>query len=49
MKEKAILIGLITPDLKGEQVYEYLEKKHLRRCIRDVSFHPVETDQWNST
>ena len=26
MKEKAILIGLITPDLKAEQVYEYLDE-----------------------
>ena len=26
MKEKAILIGLITPDLKVEQVYEYLDE-----------------------
>ena len=26
MKEKAILIGLITPDLKAEKVYEYLDE-----------------------
>ena len=26
MKEKAILIGLITPDLEAEQVYEYLDE-----------------------
>jgi len=26
MKEKAVLIGLITPDLKAEQVYEYLDE-----------------------
>jgi len=26
MKEKAILIGLITPDLKTEQVYEFLDE-----------------------
>ena len=26
MKEKAILIGLITPDTSPEQVYEYLDE-----------------------
>jgi GTP-binding protein HflX len=26
MKETAVLIGLITPDLKTEQVYEYLDE-----------------------
>ena len=42
MKEKAILIGLITPDLKAEQVYEYLDElprnaagKLLKRELRE--------------
>ena len=39
MKETAVLIGLITPDLKTEQVYEYLDE--LSFLAKTAGAHPL--------